>query len=139
MVAAEKVMQESIEMETKERSAAEERDSGADENLSDDYQTVNDKTAVFDSLTYTVKSGKITPKERRKMDRARFETRVLDESSVNVAKVEQSPDSRASSASPSPTRSKLSIRRNFMQKRLENKERFVFPLTQFLRCFASSA
>ncbi|XP_048520625.1 adenomatous polyposis coli protein isoform X4 [Dendroctonus ponderosae] len=124
VVAAEKVMQESIEMETKERTAAEEKSSGGDENLIDDYQTSHDKTEGFDSLTYTVKSGKITPKERRKMDRARFETRVLDESSVHVAKVDQSPDSRASSASPSPTRSKLSIRKNFMQKRLENKERF---------------
>ncbi|XP_030746135.1 adenomatous polyposis coli protein-like isoform X2 [Sitophilus oryzae] len=75
-VAAEMVMQESIEMETKVR----------DEETSEN---------TYVSPTYTVEASK-----------------------------EKQEESKSNNVSPSPTRSKLSIRRNFMQKRLENKERF---------------
>lgn len=126
------MMQESIELETKAKEVESNLDDTS-EPLSDDYKTVNDITEPLDSTsevyhTYTVKTSKLTPKERRKMDRSRFETQVLDQStilqtSVDMAKTEHIVESRSSSASSSPTRSKLSIRRNFMQKRLENKER----------------
>lgn len=127
------MMQESIELETKAREVESNLDDTS-EPLSDDYKTVNDNTTEpLDSTsevyhTYTVKTSKLTPKERRKMDRSRFETQVLDQStilqtSVDMTKTEHIVESRSSSASSSPTRSKLSIRRNFMQKRLENKER----------------
>lgn len=126
------MMQESIELETKAKEVESNLDDTS-EPLSDDYKTVNDITEPLDSTsevyhTYTVKTSKLTPKERRKMDRSRFETQVLDQSTIlqtsaDMAKTEHIVESRSSSASSSPTRSKLSIRRNFMQKRLENKER----------------
>ncbi|XP_076254501.1 uncharacterized protein LOC143192764 isoform X3 [Rhynchophorus ferrugineus] len=96
-VAAEMVMQESMEMDSKTK------------------EQENEEDVTFVAETYTIESPKMTPKERRKADRSRYETQVVERSEIG---------SKSSSASPSPTRTKLSIRRNFMQKRLENKERF---------------
>ncbi|KAJ8981607.1 hypothetical protein NQ317_011886 [Molorchus minor] len=82
-------------------------------------------------------SPKMTPKEKRQLNRSRFETQVLDEGITSMLQqpvIEtpppdvqtQSGDSNSAGSSPaqSPARTKLSIRRNFMQKRLENKDRF---------------
>ncbi|KAJ8927815.1 hypothetical protein NQ314_019697 [Rhamnusium bicolor] len=102
-VAAEMVMREEGE---KQRENSE---------VTEDFKTVqeqserstDDTTNV--SPTYSVSSSKLTPKERRQLN-----------SQI------QSCDSNSCSSSPtqSPARTKLSIRRNFMQKRLENKDRF---------------
>ncbi|XP_050306295.1 adenomatous polyposis coli protein-like isoform X2 [Anthonomus grandis grandis] len=133
VVAAEKVMQESIELETKVKEfqpSLEERN----ELLIDDYKTVNELAEKEDdqsicSNTYIVKSPKRASNERRRLDKSRFETKVIDVSALQASTDSIKPEtsdaeSKNSSASPSPTRTKLSIRRNFLQKRLENKERF---------------
>ncbi|KAL1492003.1 hypothetical protein ABEB36_012512 [Hypothenemus hampei] len=106
VVAAEKVMQESLELETKEK----------DEDISlisENYKTANSllDCSAHGPLTYIVTDEKLTPKDRRKLDNSRFETQIICESILTEAK-------------SSPTRNKLSIRQNFMQKRLENKDRF---------------
>ncbi|RZC32515.1 hypothetical protein BDFB_009437, partial [Asbolus verrucosus] len=98
---------------------------------SEDFKTVdcdseNYKSVLESSPTYSVKSSKLTPKEKRQQDRSRFETRVVEEAITDILQQpvigEVTPPQ--TSPSTSPARSKLSIRRNFMQKRLENKDRF---------------
>ncbi|CAH1173663.1 unnamed protein product [Phaedon cochleariae] len=99
------------------------------------------------SLESTPKKAKhpsksMTTKQRRNLarDRSRFETQVLDEavtsslhppappsdslsrSHASISPASNSPAS--SSPAHSPARTKHSIRRSFMQKRLENKDRF---------------
>jgi adenomatosis polyposis coli protein len=103
---------------------------------SEDFKTVDCSSSenyqsVADSQTYSVKGTKMTPREKRQNDRSRFETRVVEEAVTNLLQqpvIEGSPpkvpDSPQSTPSGSPSRTKLSIRRNFMQKRLENKDRF---------------
>lgn len=107
VVAAEKVMQESIELESKERESEDDAESPTE-----GYMTANgDRSEAIEStadgtLTYTVSKSR---KERQ------------SDSKVIERKVAET----TSSGSPSPTRTKLSIRRNFIQKRLENRERYV--------------
>ena len=88
------------------------------------------KTAQVPSKIGQVKS-RTTPKERRLSDRARFETQILDESvsialssSESSVRVMNGDESSSLSPTLSPAKSKLSIRKNFLQRRLENKERF---------------
>ncbi|XP_066257958.1 adenomatous polyposis coli homolog isoform X2 [Euwallacea similis] len=124
VVAAEKVMRESMEREFLLRDCTKDNSDASTE----DYKTVNDKTEPLESTvdaTYTVSTTKLTPKERRRLNRFRFETQVLDEATIpQHNRSVENRKSRSPSGSPSPTRSKLAIRRNFQQKRLENKERF---------------
>lgn len=108
VVAAEKVMQESIELENKER----ESEDDTEESPTEGYTTANrDRSELIEStadgtLTYTVSK----PRKERQSDSKTIETKVAE---------------TTSSGSPSPTRTKLSIRRNFIQKRLENRERYI--------------
>ncbi|KAJ8951473.1 hypothetical protein NQ318_000167 [Aromia moschata] len=71
------------------------------------------------SPPYSVSSPKLTPREKRQMNSRSLKPPPPD------AQI-QSGDSNSCGSSPSqsPARTKLSIRRNFMQKRLENKDRF---------------
>ncbi|CAG9858226.1 unnamed protein product [Phyllotreta striolata] len=123
-IGAEMVMREEIE-KLKETGDDCRYDSGLPE--------ADSTTSTYDSATYSAEKEKLTPRQRRAMNRSRFETQVVDEATANIANIMQrcaidpapvQDDSCSSSPLPSPVRSKLSIRRNFMQKRLENKERF---------------
>ncbi|XP_018575110.1 adenomatous polyposis coli protein isoform X2 [Anoplophora glabripennis] len=131
-VAAEMVMREEGE-KARENSESTE-DSRTARQLQD--RSVSDTTYV--SSSYSVTSPKLTPREKRQLNRSRFETQVLDEAITSILQQpiietpppsdsqNQSCDSNSCGSSPaqSPARTKLSIRRNFMQKRLENKDRF---------------
>ncbi|KAG5892093.1 hypothetical protein JTB14_011993 [Gonioctena quinquepunctata] len=89
-----------------------------------------------ESPTCSIEGAKLTPREKRQMNRSRFETQVVDEAitkilhqpviepPVDTNSQSSNSNSCTSSPAPSPARTKLSIRRNFMQKRLENKDRF---------------
>nr|CAH7717003.1 unnamed protein product [Callosobruchus chinensis] len=94
---------------------------------------------TIDSTTYRVDQPRqLTPKERRQANRSRFETQVLDRAITSALQrsalehpKKDGADQSCSSGEPSPTqqhqsptRSKLSIRRSFIQKRMENKDRF---------------
>ncbi|XP_045467801.1 uncharacterized protein LOC123676128 isoform X2 [Harmonia axyridis] len=75
------------------------------------------------------KASKLSPKERRLNERSRFQTQVLEVSQIpnfhNQNLKEQQKDCESDSLKEqSPTRSKISIRKNILQKRLTNKERF---------------
>ncbi|XP_074030384.1 uncharacterized protein isoform X2 [Leptinotarsa decemlineata] len=129
-VAAEMVMKE----ESKGR---------VDEDLTEEFNTaldfsVEDMAPVSSTQVSPACNvgSKLTPREKRQMNRSRFETQVVDEALTNILEqpvIDSNSDTKspvsnsnscASSPFQSPARTKLSIRRNFMQKRLENKERF---------------
>ncbi|CAH0552603.1 unnamed protein product [Brassicogethes aeneus] len=123
-VAAEMVMREEEEKQKLTESISENFETVA---CSESYNSVADTTYV--TPTYTVSSSsKLTPKERRKADKSRFETQVLDEAITQILQqpvIDSPPKSEAlEEGTKSPAKTKLSIRQNFMQKRLENKERF---------------
>ncbi|CAG9838038.1 unnamed protein product [Diabrotica balteata] len=147
-VAAEMVMREEIEKQreisenstltcTEQFKSATEgyQTATADSRLADTDSNTN---SYINSPTYSSGKEKLTPKERRQLNRSRFETQVLDQAITDIlqqpvihtvypSEVPQlSSNSNSCSSSPaqSPARTKLSIRRNFMQKRLENRERF---------------
>ncbi|XP_044757840.1 adenomatous polyposis coli homolog [Coccinella septempunctata] len=74
-------------------------------------------------------SSKLSPKERRLSERSRFQTQVLEVSQIpnfhNLNMQQQQKESESdSSKEPSPAKSKISIRKNILQRRLTNKERF---------------
>ncbi|CAH1989415.1 unnamed protein product [Acanthoscelides obtectus] len=137
-VAAEMVMKEEGEKQKESCS------SSADK--TEDYATTREDLnsrhvtdLSIDSTTYPVEQPRqLTPKERRQANRSRFETQVLDraitsalqQAAVGTPKTEsadQSYDSGVPSSPQqhhSPTRSKLGIRRSFIQKRMENRDRF---------------
>lgn len=132
-VAAELIMREEID---KQREISEElKTADVDSGVADADSTTS---SCLDMSTCSAGKEKLTPKERRQMNRSRFETQILDRSITDILQQpvitsssspqvpQQSSNSNSCSSSPaqSPARSKLSIRRNFMQKRLENKERF---------------
>ncbi|XP_057666921.1 adenomatous polyposis coli homolog isoform X2 [Diorhabda carinulata] len=124
-IAAEMVMREEIDKQNE---------------VSEDFKTADFDSGVADAdsttssyLESSIGKEKLTPKERRRMDRSRFETQILDRAITDVLQQPvitstspQTSNSNSCSSSPaqSPARTKLSIRRSFMQKRLENKERF---------------
>lgn len=121
-----------------------EKQKESSESATGDYKTagidsgVGEADSTTSSPTFALRKEKLTPKERRLMNRSRFETQILDQSITNILQqpVIDSPplqdstvqnsnsNSCSSSPSQSPAKSKLSIRRNFIQKRFENKERF---------------
>lgn len=73
----------------------------------------------------TPQSPKLTPKERRQLDRARFQTRVLDGTfSPQFSPELTTTGSSASDEHQSSPISKLDVRKAMRQKRLENKDRF---------------
>lgn len=126
-------------------------DSCADVSLhrmnSDDFASTDGyKTIASESATS--KTTKLTPKERRLKNKSRFETQILDRNSIGIAETPEIPSSPPNTSSStnnshssplsdnsentsplnspiySPSKSKLCIRRNFLQKRLENRDRF---------------
>lgn len=106
------------------------------ESTSEDYNTAIDHTIdenTYVSPTYsTASSKKMTPKEQRRANKSRYDTQVLDEAVTSILqqpiieppKEDVASEDSCNSANQSPARTKLSIRRNFIQKRLQNKERF---------------
>ncbi|KAK4883631.1 hypothetical protein RN001_006950 [Aquatica leii] len=84
--------------------------SSMSDNCNSEYQTVPE-------FSEDSRSKKMSPKEKRLNDRTRFQTQVLSEAVTAQLQTE------CGKADP-PQKSKISIRRNFMQKRLENKDRF---------------
>lgn len=111
------------------------RSNSDDSSNLDDYKTIASESHDA-SILKDGAQNRMTPKERRQMDRSRFETQILDHNTIKLLKnVETtnnsnplSDNSHTPSPSNSPThnpsKTKLSIRRNFLQKRLENKDRF---------------
>ncbi|KAF5270445.1 hypothetical protein FQR65_LT05634 [Abscondita terminalis] len=85
--------------------------SSTSDNCVSDYQTMPE-------FSQESSPKKMSPKERRMNDRERFQTQVLSEA---VTAQLQSECEKIEKSSP---KSKLSIRQSFMQKRLENKDRF---------------
>ncbi|KAK9874744.1 hypothetical protein WA026_005556 [Henosepilachna vigintioctopunctata] len=132
-IAAEMVMKESLMNQEDEENSC-----------SDNFKTACERSRSVDedatraSPTYNVEqsSQKLSPKERRLSERSRFQTQVIEVSQLQelhrLNSLEQSKgsDSDASgtsskeSPSQSPSRSKLSIRKNCMQRRITNRERF---------------
>ncbi|KAJ3640661.1 hypothetical protein Zmor_027209 [Zophobas morio] len=116
------------------------REEDEKQSTSEDFNTVNcspteNYYSVIDTHTYSVKSSeKLTPKQKRQNDRSRFETQVVEEAVTELLqqpviessspREERGDETPQSSPGGSPARTKLSIRRNFMQKRLENRDRF---------------
>ncbi|KAK5650606.1 hypothetical protein RI129_001635 [Pyrocoelia pectoralis] len=95
--------------------------SSASENCNSEYQTVPE-------FSQDTSLKKMSPKEKRLNDRARYQTQVLpDAVTAELRKLCDKSDvplTPTDSPRSSPGRSKLSIRRNFIQKRLENQDRF---------------
>lgn len=76
-----------------------------------DFKTVNGSNDEFYSIADEPTNSKLTPKQRRQLDSERFKTRVIDSTQIESCK-------------QSPPKTKLSIRKSFIQKRMENKDRF---------------
>uniref|UniRef100_A0A1Y1N4K9 Adenomatous polyposis coli protein n=2 Tax=Photinus pyralis TaxID=7054 RepID=A0A1Y1N4K9_PHOPY len=91
------------------------------DNCNSEYQTVPE-------FSQTESHKKLSPKEKRLNDRARYQTQVLSDAvTAELQKMCDKSDvplTPVDSPQASPGRSKLSIRRNFIQKRLENQDRF---------------
>lgn len=113
--------------------------------MRDEQTKTQEEQNVTDVLPVTrdnSKKGqsKMSPKQKRLENRSRYETQILDETLVSCLNISGTPPSSSGnnnsddsfgsspldSNSPiqSPARTKQDIRKSFMQKRLENKDRF---------------
>ncbi|KAF5273389.1 hypothetical protein FQA39_LY07406 [Lamprigera yunnana] len=91
--------------------------------VSAELSSLNGSELEYKTVSEDNVSKKLSPKEKRINDKARFETQVLTEAvTSNLQKIDDEPKNSESGLCSQKT--KLSIRRNFMQKRLENKDRF---------------
>lgn len=76
-------------------------------------------------------SGRLTPKKRRQHNRSRFQTQTISESVTNLLQqTMQTPTSAGKESVTSqatephsPAKSKLSMHKQFFQRRLQNKDR----------------
>lgn len=89
----------------------------------DSFKTVAE---TYSTATFTRSPKKLTPKERRQQDQARFQTQVL--SRPNVPSVITEPTTALTTPAPATDdqpKSKIGVRKqHLLQRRHENKERF---------------
>lgn len=105
-VAAEMVMKEESEKLSQ----------GGDETLLEDYKTADYISEDMSSSGNDSGCGKLTPKERRRNDRFRFQTQVIDVPVINVQ--------RQNDAENPPESPPKSVKQKFLHKRKENHDRF---------------
>lgn len=114
-----------IVMKEENFKAAQEEQKKTEEDKTESYHTAAAASAA------TNNSVRITPKQRRKENRSRFETQILDATLTNETPSCSGKSSNNSDESfgnsptmQSPAKTKSDIRKSFMQKRLENRDRF---------------
>lgn len=84
-----------------------------DESITDECTSNSESMAELSSSGNDSGCGKLTPREKRKLDKSRFQTQVINASINDIL--------------PSPEKhlqAKTAIKENFLHKRKENKDRF---------------
>lgn len=88
--------------------------------VADDYNTAECSPETADELSdissaNNSSSGKITPRERRKIDRFRFQTQVINPGLTDAAQQSNNSNSK---------QNEVSAKQNFLRKRIQNRDRF---------------
>lgn len=84
-----------------------------DESITDEWNSNSESTAELSSSGNDSGCGKLTPREKRKMDKSRFQTQVIN---ASINDISQSPEKHV--------QAKTTIKENFLHKRKENRDRF---------------